>query len=741
MSIPRLSSVFFPTHDIYEKNLVLDAYRVSAVRIVKDNVGLFLRENPSQTFEALGHVRSYFGEEVGLYFAWMSNYISWLLVAWPFGLIVFVHMVFQFLQIGELKSTVLTPIYSVFISIWATLLTEYWMRKERTLAVEWDMHGYEQKQGTRAEFVGDEDVSAITGLVEKWFEPFRRTRITRVSRLVVGTLIFICASTVFFIKYIKDISRAAREVCATTPDDCELGSTTPAIEGVEVKSSDLAYFGIQLAAGIANALFINILNFVYQRLARYYNDLENWRTDTEYQDNLIMKTFVFQFVNSNLAVLWAAFGQKDPQNTFVNVAAVMVTKQAIDVFKEIRIPRYRVERARRRFLKSVNSLSQEGERKGSDSAVERQKHDSVPLFEGSIRDGDAPATLPTELLGEWEALRIPWDGLTDDYAEMVIQFGHVVMFASAFPLGPLFAFVNNVFEIKSEAFKYTRHAQRPRSHGAADIGAWSGIMEFIALFGVVTNCALIFQSENGIGEMLGFQGADARAQARDDFFEQCNPWRVLISLEENSTLLNIENVNDEASPVSLAAVQQFLSNSGFGASEWVAGNATLLWCSGRDVGLFCRNATLLRSGAVYRDVFDDCLATEAYFFRDLLTRVVVLIVLEHMLIGVKLLVMWVIDDEPYWITERLQKEEYIEEAKAEMAEELAVQIGRKHAAAAAAAKTISSDGMNGGLTFGRGNEIAVNDELSVENLEEYDDENIDSDVSSALVEDSSDEFL
>jgi hypothetical protein len=37
------------------------------------------------------------------------------------------------------------------------------------------------------------------------------------------------------------------------------------------------------------------------------NNFENWRTDTEYEDNLIAKTFVFQFVNSYAALIYIAF--------------------------------------------------------------------------------------------------------------------------------------------------------------------------------------------------------------------------------------------------------------------------------------------------------------------------------------------------------------------------------------------------------------------------------------------------
>lgn len=36
----------------------------------------------------------------------------------------------------------------------------------------------------------------------------------------------------------------------------------------------------------------------------------------------------------------------------------------------------------------------------------------------------------------------------DNYLEMVLQFGYVSMFAVAFPLAPLFALLNNLWEIK-----------------------------------------------------------------------------------------------------------------------------------------------------------------------------------------------------------------------------------------------------------------------------------------------------
>lgn len=48
-----------------------------------------------------------------------------------------------------------------------------------------------------------------------------------------------------------------------------------------------------------------------------------------------------------------------------------------------------------------------------------------------------------------------------EYLEMVIQFGFVTIFVSAFPLAPLFALINNVFEIRLDARKMITTYRRP----------------------------------------------------------------------------------------------------------------------------------------------------------------------------------------------------------------------------------------------------------------------------------------
>lgn len=69
----------------------------------------------------------------------------------------------------------------------------------------------------------------------------------------------------------------------------------------------------------------------------------------------------------------------------------------------------------------------------------------------------------------------------------VIQFGFVTLFVASFPLAPLLALVNNILEIRVDAWKMTTQYRRMVPEKAQDIGAWQPIMQGIAILAVVTN--------------------------------------------------------------------------------------------------------------------------------------------------------------------------------------------------------------------------------------------------------------
>lgn len=69
----------------------------------------------------------------------------------------------------------------------------------------------------------------------------------------------------------------------------------------------------------------------------------------------------------------------------------------------------------------------------------------------------------------------------------VLQYGFVTLFVAAFPLAPLCALLNNIAEIRLDAYKMVTQARRPLAERVEDIGAWYGILRAITYAAVVSN--------------------------------------------------------------------------------------------------------------------------------------------------------------------------------------------------------------------------------------------------------------
>ena len=69
----------------------------------------------------------------------------------------------------------------------------------------------------------------------------------------------------------------------------------------------------------------------------------------------------------------------------------------------------------------------------------------------------------------------------------VLQFGFVTLFVAALPLAPLFALINNVLEIRLDAYKMLVTTRKPTPAHAKDIGIWTTILEIMSTLAVLCN--------------------------------------------------------------------------------------------------------------------------------------------------------------------------------------------------------------------------------------------------------------
>ena len=92
----------------------------------------------------------------------------------------------------------------------------------------------------------------------------------------------------------------------------------------------------------------------------------------------------------------------------------------------------------------------------------------------------------------------------DDYLEMIITFGYVTLFASAFPLASFISTIFIYFEARLDIFKLEKVMKRPRVKKAYNIGSWIWVLEFMAFTSIFTNIILFTYASDQLDHLLPF---------------------------------------------------------------------------------------------------------------------------------------------------------------------------------------------------------------------------------------------
>lgn len=303
-------------------------------------------------------LRDYFGEKVAFYFGWIEHYTRYLIYLTVFAIVAVSFGGSEVLSSEmDASNSWWKCVYCVVVALWTTLYAESWKRKTAVLAHIWDVSDFEAEEEPRPEFIssfyvgrwaakapkqdddGDEDDDGDDGDGEeaaaargegsmdsveepetgsasctllagemreergfftsdrrfirtdnkaakehKIFPFFYRLKVYSVGApSLIGIMVLMISGTfgLFVFRFISDVNRGFQ-------DDYPLlsNSAIPAI---------------------FSAAWITIMNMFYSGVAEKLNNLENYRTETEYSDNLIIKTAAFQFLNSFLTLIYIAF--------------------------------------------------------------------------------------------------------------------------------------------------------------------------------------------------------------------------------------------------------------------------------------------------------------------------------------------------------------------------------------------------------------------------------------------------
>ncbi|XP_001353288.4 anoctamin-4 [Drosophila persimilis] len=480
--------------------------------------------HPSQWYkkQPLCLVRKYFGDKIALYFCWLGFYTEMLVYPSVVGTLCFIYGLatlesedntpskeicnefgtgnitlcplcdkacsYQrlsesclFSRLTYLFDNPSTVFFAIFMSFWATTFLELWKRKQSVLVWEWDLHNVDMDEENRPEF----ETNATTfrmNPVTREKEPYMSTWNRAIRFVVTGSAVLFMISVVL------------SAVLGTILYRITLVSVIYGGGGFFVKEHAKLFTSV--TAALINLVVIMILTRIYHRMAIRLTNLENPRTHTEYEDSYTFKIFFFEFMNFYSSLIYIAFfkgrffdypgdeGARrseffrlkndicDPAGCLselcIQLAIIMVGKQCWNNFMEYLFPKFWNWWRQRKHKQATKDESH------LHMAWEQDYHMQDP---GRL-------------------------ALFDEYLEMILQYGFVTLFVAAFPLAPLFALLNNVAEIRLDAYKMVTQARRPLAERVEDIGAWYGILRIITYTAVVSNAFVIAYTSDFIPRMV-----------------------------------------------------------------------------------------------------------------------------------------------------------------------------------------------------------------------------------------------
>ncbi|CAF0898718.1 unnamed protein product [Adineta ricciae] len=467
-------------------------------------------------------IRDYYGERLAFYFAWLGWYNSLLTVPSILGVFVLLwgllsvkydqptldicnptssylmcpkidRQAYWFLnetcfnaKISYIFDNSASVAFAIIISIFAVSVNFLWQRQEYRLQFEWDMTDItEETETLRPDFERRVEKTIINKVTDKLepYVPLYKRLISYMSSfsVVLFMVLLVLAVVAGIVVYRLSVSAAFN----TIDREMWIYRWKPII--------------VPITGALINLVIILILQYFYEILAIWLTNAELHRTDKTYEASLTIKMFLFQFVNYYASIFYIALikpliiykpthldhhsrpfrlEECDVSGCVwelsIQLIIIMVGKQLISNIWEFYFSRlWNMCRKRIKFRQTVRQINKR-------NAKMKQMHDQ-------------PLNMNLKRSYEEDFLLQPFELTTlfYEYLEIILQFGFVTFFCLSFPLAPLFAFINNIFEIRIDALKVVKEFRRPVARPATGIGTWNSILPIMAKVTVLSNAFLI----------------------------------------------------------------------------------------------------------------------------------------------------------------------------------------------------------------------------------------------------------
>ncbi|KAK9880348.1 hypothetical protein WA026_010232 [Henosepilachna vigintioctopunctata] len=346
----------------------------------------------------------------------------------------------------------------MFISIWGTIFFELWTRERNLHKVKWNLMNVELDTAMRPGYAEQTDAvekSPITGEMEPTMSRQSLTwRYGAVTLMMIGMILFI----VHFVLLTTAFQASMFKHFVKT------GQTN----NLQIKVDS---FG-----AVLQAIFIVIVDKIKKPAARYMTDLQNCRTQYEYDESFILKLWIISFVNGFTAILYTALlkgvfytnpGDTKIYNDFYSfrkdicgAGGCSEDTRILLIFIVITetILMKTTAKLVMTYLNYINIQKKFQEHK------ERVQWETAYLY-GKMAER----------------------AVLEHVTEIIHRLTMVLFCTTILPLLPLIIFVCNFIDTRVDAFVYVNLRRRPIPRKVTGLGVWYFIMHFVVVISVLVN--------------------------------------------------------------------------------------------------------------------------------------------------------------------------------------------------------------------------------------------------------------
>ncbi|PIA42931.1 hypothetical protein AQUCO_02000404v1 [Aquilegia coerulea] len=397
------------------------------------------------TRQPIDEIYTYFGTKIATYFAFLGMYTRWMFFPAAFGLTL------QLVDFG-LWQLFMLPIFFMFVILWGVMFIQFWKRKNSALLARWQI-SYTTGLDTGFKY-SDKERSSLQSQVEhtkRMGADKTREKAAFQRDEWLGHLL----------RFRNDAVVISSIICLQLPFELAFAHL------YELVASDIMKFGLTAIYLFTIQYLTKLGGKVSVKLIKY----EKNKSSESRADSLIYKVFGLYFMQSYIGVFYHALLHRNFTTLKQVLTQRLIVSQVFENLLENSIPYLKYSYKKYRAVHKKKH--ENGSSKGKVQVTSRvEKEYLKPSYSASIGD-------------ELE------DGLFDDFLEMALQFGMIMMFACAFPLAFCFAALNNITEIRTDALKLLAMLKRPIPRASATIGAWLNIFQFLIVMSICTNCVLL----------------------------------------------------------------------------------------------------------------------------------------------------------------------------------------------------------------------------------------------------------